>query len=41
MHCLCINFDPTLENCLVNAVKLSKNADIDKHKYSGYGTGFD
>ena len=23
------------------AVKLTKNADFDKYKYSGYGTGFD
>ena len=35
------NFDVTLENCLLGAVKLTKNADIDKHKYSGYGVGFD
>ena len=32
---------PTLENCLFGAVSLTKNADIDKHKYSGYGIGFD
>ena len=32
---------PTLENCLFGAVGLTKNADIDKHKYSGYATGFD
>ena len=31
----------TLENCLLGAVKLTKNADIDKYKYSGYGIGFD
>ena len=31
----------TLENCLFGAVKLTKNADIDKYKYSGYGIGFD
>ena len=24
---------PTLENCLLGAVKLTKNADIDKYKY--------
>ena len=30
--------DPTLENSLFGDVKLVKNADIDKHKYSGYGT---
>ena len=32
--------DPTLENCLFGAVTLTKNADIDKYKYSGYGIGF-
>ena len=26
---------------MYGAVKLVKNADIDKYKYSGYGTGFD
>ena len=31
----------TLENCLFGAVTLTKNADIDKNKYSGYGIGFD
>ena len=29
-----------LENCLFGAVKLIKNADVDKYKYSGYGIGF-
>ena len=33
--------DPTLENCLFGAVSLTKNADIDKYGYSGYGIGFD
>ena len=33
--------DPTLENCLFGAVTLTKNADIDKYRYSGYGIGFD
>ena len=33
--------DPTLKNCLFGAVTLNKNADIDKHGYSDYGTGFD
>ena len=33
--------NPTLENCLFGAVTLSKNADIDKYQYSGYGIGFD
>ena len=32
---------PTLENCLFDAVTLTKNADIDKYGYSGYGIGFD
>ena len=30
---------PTLEKCLFGAVKLTKNAYIDNHKYSGYGIG--
>ena len=33
--------DPTLKNGLFGAVNLTKNADIDKYGYSGYGTGFD
>ena len=32
---------PTLTNALFGAVKLTKNADIDKYKYSRYGIGFD
>ena len=32
---------PTLENCLFRAVSLTKNADIGKFKYNGYGIGFD
>ena len=32
---------PTLQNCLFGAVKLTKNIDIGKYKYSGYGIGFD
>ena len=36
-----INDYPTLENCLFGAVSLTKNANIDKYKYSGYGIGFD
>ena len=35
------NFDPILENCLFGAIKITKNSDIDKYKYSGYGLGFD
>ena len=33
--------DPTLKNCLFGTVVLTKNADIDKYRYSGYGIGFD
>ena len=32
---------PKLENCLFGTVSLTKNADIDQYKYSGYGIGFD
>ena len=35
------NSDPTLKNCLFVAVTLTKNADIDKYGYSGYGIAFD
>ena len=35
------NSDPTLKKCLFSAVTLTKNPDIDKCQYSGYGTGFD
>ena len=35
------NSDPTLKNCLFGAVTLTKNADINKYGYSGYGIGFD
>ena len=38
--CFNISDYPTLENCLFGAVNLTKNADIDKYKYSGYGIGF-
>ena len=31
----------TLENCLFEVVKLTKNAVIDKYGYTGYGIGFD
>ena len=42
LYCLWINYsNVTLENCLFGAVKLTKNVDIDKYKYSGYGIGFD
>ena len=32
---------PTLTNALFGAAKLTKNADIDKYKYSEYGIGSD
>ena len=36
-----VKTNPTLVNCLFGAVSITKNADIDKKKYSGYGIGFD
>ena len=33
--------DPVPKKCLFGAVTLTKNADIDKYGYSGYGIGFD
>ena len=33
--------DFALKNGLFGAVTLTKNADIDKYGYSGYGIGFD
>ena len=42
---MCKNYNissyPTLESCLLGAVSLTKNADIDQYKYSGYGIGLD
>ena len=35
-----INTDFTSNNCLFEYVKLTKNADPDKYKYSSYGIGF-
>ena len=35
------NTDFILRNCLFGSVKLTKNADPDKYKYSGYGIRFD
>ena len=32
---------PTIENCLLGTVKLTKNTDIDKYGYSGCVIGFD
>ena len=46
-HCLWLgassshNNDPALTNCLFGAVTLTKNADVEKYDYSGYGIGFD
>ena len=38
-----LNYNPdfTFENCLFGAVTVTKNVDVNKYKYSGYGTGFD
>ena len=36
-----LNTDFTLGICLFDAVKLTKNTDPDKYKYSGYSIGFD
>ena len=36
-----INNYPSLGNCFFGAVRLTKNAYIDKNKYSWYGIGFD
>ena len=33
--------DPTPKKCLFGAVTITKNANIDKYGYSGYGIGFD
>ena len=33
--------DPTLKKYLFGAITLTKNADIDKYCYSGYGIRFD
>ena len=35
-----LNTDFTLGNCLFGSVKLTKNADLDKCKYTGYDIGF-
>ena len=34
-----LNTDFALKNCLFGSVKLTKNADLDKWAYSGYGIG--
>ena len=36
-----LNTDFTLDNCLFGSVKLTKNVDPDKYKYSSYGIAFD
>ena len=36
-----LNTDFTLDNCLFESVKLTKNADPDKYKYSRHSTVFD
>ena len=36
-----LNTDFTLDNCLFGSAKLTKNADLYKYKYTGYGIGFD
>ena len=34
------NSNATLKNCSFGSVTLTKNADIDKYGYFGYGIGF-
>ena len=36
-----LDTDFTFGSCLFGSVKLTKNADLDKHKYNGYDIGFD
>ena len=36
-----LNTDYTLRNCLFGSVKLTKNTDLDKYKYTDYRIGFD
>ena len=36
-----LNIGLTLSNCLFGSVNLTKNADLGKYRYSGYGIGFD
>ena len=38
-----LNYNPdfTLENCLFGGVTVTKNTEVNKYKYSGYGIGFD
>ena len=41
--CINLNYNQyyNLENCLFGSVKITKNSDIDKYKYSGYVIRFD
>ena len=41
IYSLLFNTDFTLKNCLFEAVKLTKYADLDKYSYSGYCIGLD
>ena len=36
-----LNTDFTLSNCLFGSLKLTKNPDLGKYKFKGYGIGFD
>ena len=36
-----LNMDFTLDGCLFGTVELTKNFDLDKYGYSGYGIGLD
>ena len=40
-HLRNLNTDFTLGNCLFGFVKLTKNADLGKYKYTSYGIRFD
>ena len=35
------NTDYTIQNALFDAIKITKNTDISKNKYKGYGICFD
>ena len=35
------NTDFTLDNCLFGSLKLTKNSDPDKYRYTDYDIGFD
>ena len=36
-----LNTNFTINNCLFGSLKLTKNADPNEYKYSGYGIGSD